>query len=233
MKRNACFLIITFVALVFAPNAFSQKRDRAQIKKEIDALNREIKIREAELLAPSQEDQAKFAEFLNQPNTGLIRLMPREQYDHKLTIRGGGSYYSFTRLTHEYGYGSDIELQQGHFSVGFAGADFGFMLNLGDVPIDDVTTETEGVKYLTAFMPPSAEPEARIQQRRAWGFEDGGFKYKRDLLAKVNSTYVVRSVDYDTSDCLVVFRVVRQDEDDSVTILWKLLKKYPTPRLER
>jgi hypothetical protein len=43
----------------------------------------------------------------------------------------------------------------------------------------------------------------------------------------------VRSVDYGGSDVLVAFRVVRQDADGSVVLLWKMLKKFDKPVLER
>jgi len=57
--------------------------------------------------------------------------------------------------------------------------------------------------------------------------------YKSRLQLRLNSTYLLRSVLYDTSDAIVAFKVVRIDNDDSAIILWKLLKKYPTPYLAR
>ena len=47
---------------------------RAELLRQQDAL---LKLEEAFLL-PSEEDRAKYATFLNQPDTGLIRLLPRE-----------------------------------------------------------------------------------------------------------------------------------------------------------
>jgi len=44
---------------------------------------------------------------------------------------------------------------------------------------------------------------------------------------KLNSTYLLRSVDSAPSDVLVAFKVVRIDSDESAIILWKLLKKSP------
>jgi hypothetical protein len=107
-------------------------------------------------LGPSEEDRAAYAEFLRQPDTGLIRLLPREVYESEvykknnktLTIRGGGAYYSFTRLTHEYGYGSDIQLESGDLSVGFAGANYGMLTTLGDVPLDEITIEHPSVRFI-------------------------------------------------------------------------------------
>jgi hypothetical protein len=187
-----------------------------------------------ELLAPSQEAQQTYADFLKQPETGLVRLMPRERYDHKLTINGGGAFYSFVLRTHEYGRGSDIALQQNYFSVGFAGADYGFLLNLGGVPIEEATTETNGVRYLAEYMPLTKEKEVCASLQERWkGIEVDKFVYLSRVPAKVGDTYVVRSISFDNSDCLVAFRVVDEDFDGSMTIVWKRLKTFPKPILER
>src|SRR5688500_19437286 len=63
------------------------------------------------LLAVPREERELHADFLSQSDTGLIRLLPRGVYDKQLSLRGGGAYYSFDVRTHEYNYGSDIQLQ--------------------------------------------------------------------------------------------------------------------------
>jgi hypothetical protein len=135
-------------------------QDRARAAAKIESLREKLKASEAVLLAPSDEDRKTYADFLARPDMGLIRLLPRGKWDDKLSMHGGGAYYSFTRLTHEYGRGSDVELAQGQLSVGFAGADFGFMLDLGDVRLEDVSEETEAVRYMASFKTPAAEAEA-------------------------------------------------------------------------
>jgi hypothetical protein len=60
-----------------------------------------------------------------------------------------------------------------------------------------------------------------------------GTTYKERVPVEVGATYVVRSVNFDFSDVLVAFRVVRQDTDGSLIIAWRMLEKYPTPRLAR
>ncbi|HST52580.1 MAG TPA: hypothetical protein VLJ61_11270 [Pyrinomonadaceae bacterium] len=187
-------------------------------------------------LAPSAEDAAQFAYFLSQPDTGLIRLLPRDpnNFNGKLSVRGGGAYYSFAHLVHEYNYGSDIGLEQGNFLTGFAGASYGFISDLGDVPLENLLVEAEPVSSLASFKPPSAEPEARkIQTQLRTGYPVGESVYtRRGVPAVVGHTYLLRSVDYRMSDVLVAFRVVRKDDDGSVVLLWKMLKKFPEPRLE-
>src|SRR5262245_37106694 len=122
------FLVAFLFGFLFlsSTSSFAQSTDRATLLKDIESLRSQLKEREDAFLEPSLEDRVAFAEFLRQSNTGLIRLLPREEYDakNKLTIRGGGAYFSFTRLTHEYGYGSDLSLERGDLSVGFAGADY-------------------------------------------------------------------------------------------------------------
>ncbi|HEX8396952.1 MAG TPA: hypothetical protein VF644_05970 [Pyrinomonadaceae bacterium] len=227
------FIIIALTVFSALP-VLAQTSNRTAVWKEIESLREQIKGRENVLLEPAAEDRTSYAQFLQQPDTGLIRLLPREKYDNKLTMRGGGAYYSFSRLTHEYGYGSDISLEQGDLSVGFAGADYGMLAKLGEVRIEDVTLENPIVQHLTGHKPPTTEPEARIEQRRA---SEATMKkdavYKRRMTAIAGNTYVLRSVNYGNSDMLVAFKIVRQDDDDSLILAWKMLKKFPTPRLER
>jgi hypothetical protein len=221
-------------------SAFSQSDSRTGLLKELETKRSELAKLELRVLEPAAEDRLACAEFLAQSDTGLIRLLPREKYDSHgnnksgLTIRGGGAYYSFVRLTHEYGYGSDIQLEQGYLSVGFAGADYGIMTMIDEVPLENVTSELPQAAFLLGYNPPSEDAAARQEGR---SFHPGktvdGLTYSRRLPVKVNATYLVRSISYDDSDVLVAFRVVRKDSDDSVIIAWKLLKKFPKPELTR
>jgi hypothetical protein len=224
--------LLFFLTLLFAPCVSAQTDARAQAAAEIESLRAQIKSKEAVLLATPKEDRKTYAEFLAQPDTGLMRLLPREKWDGKLSTRGGGAYYSFTSRTHEYGNGSDIELQQDKLSVGFAGADFGFMIDLGDVPLENVSEHTENVQFMASFTAPSAERDARASYR---DFAEGRkqLTYWSTLPVFAGDTYVLRSINYDHSDVLVAFRIVRKDADGSVVLLWKTLKTFPKPELQR
>jgi hypothetical protein len=234
MPRSRWFASFLVSILVFGISigARTQLQDRSELQAKMSSLRAQIQVKEKVFLAPSAEDLAAFAGILRQPDTGMARLLPREMYDGKLLIRGGGAYYSFARLTNEYGFGSDIELAQGELSVGFAGADFGFLTSLGDVAFDSVTAEQPGVSLLAEFKTPLVEADAREQYRRAGtGFEADGFTYRSFLPASLNTTYALRSVDYGVSDLLVAFRVTRQDADGSLTLVWTILKRFPVPQL--
>ena len=237
MKKHISVSLFTPILLaILCAGVFGQSASRADVLKEIETKRAELRQLEKQFLAPSEEDRALYAEFLKQPNTGLIRLLPREVYDKDstLTVRGGGAYYSFVRLTHAYGYGSDISLEQGILSVGFAGANYGMLINVGDVPLEEINTEHPNVKFLSAYSAVLEEPQARLEQRRfGGGTKIDGAMYSERVRAQVKTTYVVRSINYSASDVLVAFRVVRKDTDDSLIIAWKMLREYPIPDLAR
>jgi hypothetical protein len=234
MPYSRLFRSLLFITVISGLSlaVCAQVQNRTDLRSKIESLRASIQAKEQIFLAPSAEDLSSFAEFLRQPGTGMARLMPREKYDGLLLLRGGGAYYSFTKQNNEYGSGSDIGLEQGTLSVGFAGADFGLLTSLGNVAIEGITEESGGVGYLAGFSAPSAESDAREQQLRAGsGFEVDGFTYRRNLPALLSSTYALRSIIYSVSDVLVVFKVTRQDTDGSLVFVWKILKRFPVPQL--
>lgn len=236
MKRVFAATLFIVTLSMISINALAQAESRDDVIKQIEAKRTELSVLEKKLLSPSEEDRTAYAAFMGQHDKGLIRLLPREVYDKEttLTVRGGGSYYSFVKLTHAYGRGSDIALEQGFLSVGFAGADYGMLLNVGDVPLEEINIEHPKVKFLAEYSTVLEEPQARVEQRRF----GGGTKideviYSRRVRAQVKSTYVVRSINYSESDVLVAFRVLRKDTDGSLIIAWKMLKEFAVPDLAR
>jgi hypothetical protein len=242
MKRILTVLLFLTVLVTLSINIRAQSVSRDDILRDIAAKRAELQQLEDQFLSPAEADRAAYKEFLGQPDTGLIRLLPREVYESEaykknrktLTIRGGGAYYSFARLTHEYGYGSDLELDSGYLSVGFAGACYGMMIDLGEVPLDEITSDYPGARSLADYAAAKDEPQARIEQHQVQvGRILDGATYKSRLPVKIGSTFLVRSINYGFTDVLVAFRTVRKDTDGSVIIAWKLLKRFPKPELVR
>jgi hypothetical protein len=240
--RSTNFLFFIATLLSFALAGVAQAQSREDLLNQIQAKRAELQSLETQFLVPAAEDRSAYAEFLSQPDTGLVRLLPRERYDSEtyrnnkatLTMRGGGAYYSFARLTHEYGYGSDLELNTGYLSVGFAGANYGMLANLGDLPLDEVTLANPAARFISEYAPPTIEANARVEyQRFANGVALDEVGYQHRLQVEPGSTYLLRSIQYANSDVLVAFKIVRQESDGSIVILWKLLKKYRIPELAR
>lgn len=199
----------------------------------IQNLYNEIKAKEQAFIAPHSNDYALYPEYRGELDKGVIRLLPREKYDGKISIRGGGAYYSFKNLTHDYGYSSDIELQGKSLSVGFAGCDFGYISDLGNVPLTSVTLDSPSLSFLVDFKVAKREPQIRVQQldTRTGVVKLAAGKYYtfkgRIEDAKVGHTYVLRSINFDNSDVIVVFRIIRFDTDGSMIFAWKKLKEFP------
>lgn len=158
--------------------------------------NERIKLSLKDLLRPGDGDKAEAKRL----GVKVFRILPRETYEGKIAMRGGGAYYSFVprygyvsnetnpsgaiqdpvvrahtepetsagpsfaqtaRLLppHYYGFGSDLELQQGKFIVGFAGADYGFLYDLSEFPLELISTETPEAVFLNSYEPPSKMTE--------------------------------------------------------------------------
>lgn len=241
-------LCLVFVSLLFvAATVSAQAFDRAKLLQEIielqatiktttdtaqiSLLTEKLKLLERTFLAPAAEDVQYFADFLKQPNTGLLRLMPRERFDGALATRGGGAFYSFIRQEHEYGWGSDLLLERDRLRVTFVVKHIGWLTRLNVQP-QAVTLETPGVAWLNAFTPPLDEAGAEQQSRAAQqGLQEGEFSYGVYQPAELGRTYAMRAVKYRDSDLLVVFQLFRRDTDGSLIVPWKLLRRYPTPQL--
>jgi hypothetical protein len=232
--RLICFSFCLLLLIILCGVSVSaQKASRAQLGAELATLREQIADREAVFLAPDAEDLAKYSAYAQSQDGGVIRIMPRERHAKFLSIREGGSFYSFATRSNDYGEGSDLTLDTGWFRVGFAGADFGFVRNLGDLPLESISLESDPIKDLAAYTPPTDEPGARIEQQKLHHYEKGDGTHVDRVRAVVGQTYAVRSIVYNRSDVLAVFRVVRRDDDGSLILVWKLLQRYPAIKLLR
>jgi hypothetical protein len=108
------------------------------------------------------------------------------------------------------------------------------IVNLGDVPIDEISEKDPRFVLMSDYKAATIEQDARAEFRRfRTGVTVDGVTYRRTVPAKPQSTYLVRSIGFGTSDVLAAFRVVRFDSDGSAIIAWKLLKTFSIPQLNR
>ena len=229
----------------------------------LDALYRRSTKTERELLAPENEDRSKFADFLSRPGTGMMKLIrdfgcdeySTAAFNDKLckefSMPGGGSAFSFRETDYQFWKLADL-LYDGRSFIAFGQMSLGLMVDLGDVPIQNVQMDSKGMSYLTSLAPKGEIAEATKQNAvLADGIADNGFTYKKFLPVVVGDTYAIRSVayrgrvarehyelkynelDFDRrKDVIAVFRVVRKDFNGTVTILWKILQAKQSPELK-
>jgi hypothetical protein len=203
-------------------------------------VTREARVLKKGLLAPAAEDRSVFAAFLQQPNSGLVRLMPVEVFNKMTSISErrvtaiSGFSYSFVELSHSNWTAPDISLKDGSLNVGIGLRNYGMMTKLGDVALDNVSLSDTRVGFISSYQLPISLIDANTQ---AWemrmGFTKNGANYSQRLPAEVNTTYLLRSIINKKTDALVALRVVRKDPNGSVTIAWKLLKKFPQPKFRQ
>lgn len=233
------------------------------------ALNNVAKIyrtpndKEMETLSVDKNDLRKHAAFLRQSETGLTRLMsdrgcaesPNVLYVaeecRKYQMPGAGSSFSFREKNYRLRRLSDLTYDaEGFRSSGILS--HAILVNIGDAPLENISLQTKGLKFLTEFEAVTDLELARQADKKlTGGVESDGFFYSRSAEAKENSTYVLRVVAYrgnlyraidglvydefdfdERRDVTVAFRIVSRDEQ-SVTILWKILSDQKAPAIKR
>ena len=209
---------------------------------------------EKKLLLVDAEDAARFADFLAQPDTGLVRLLPfklgrvvsatEPEAFRRLAFTYFAATYSFSKRKHGHGLSgwqqipiqgmAELQLTDDTLSTGFMEESVGLMVSLGGVSLELVTLQTEGVRQLAEMLPPADHSTARAQsERNRRGIEVNGFKFVSILPATLNTTYALRSTLNRRADVLVCFRIVQRAPDGGITVLWKKLKVYPKPSWKR
>ena len=217
--------------------------------------------RDRELTALSAEDRAKFAAFLELPHTGFVRLHDAALCEEKsiivsatepcpYNILGKATSYSFRKEIYRTAFYSDIKFKNSNLQI--VGVNMlGFLTNLGDVELDKISLQSDGIKEMVEFQPSVEIPEVKRQLNIVRkGFKVGNYYYRTWLPVKENNTYALRCIAYQSKiyqkinnfkvdvldidkrvDITVVFRVIRTHDDGSVSILWKELSRKDAPKL--
>ncbi|CAN5591511.1 hypothetical protein BH20ACI4_BH20ACI4_22420 [soil metagenome] len=230
----------------------------------INNLYRKPTKEESKLLAAGKDDLKKYAPFLRGADTGLTKLMMDRgcaEYTSVLNVSeecrnysmpGAGSSFSFRTENYRIWRLADLTYREdGFHSPGILS--HSILVSIGDFPLEQITRQTNGLKFLTDFETVSEFEKAReIDKQINDGIENGGFFYSRKAEAVENTTYILRVVAYRGSyfravqgfvydeldfderrDVTVAFRIVRRDDDESVTILWKILANQKSPVIKK
>jgi hypothetical protein len=232
------------------------------MQKVIRPLYRKPSREELEAVEPGAELFDKYADFLRQENTGLTKLIEDTGCAEntkvvvassdclKYTMPGAGSSFSFRAQTYRLSRLADITFTNNSFQASGVFI-HGIFVNIGDIPLEKVTLQTEGLKYLTDFAPETDYEKSReIDRQLIKGVKSEGFLYRRGLFIVEETTFVLRSIAYDgkymrsasgvtyneldfdkRKDVIVAFRIVEKDSDGNVTILWKELQQKDAPKL--
>lgn len=214
-------------------------------------------------LLPSPIFYSTYQKFLSEKNTGLMRLFPDKHCDEgkvintqelercaeAIPLKGGGSYYSF-RGKLNYGFTKswwDIHFDKNKLNVGSETV-LGILSNIGDVKLEDINLDSMSLDFLVKYKPKNKSIEVSEQKELLEkGINSNGFTYSNAVSPAFGNTYLLRSIAYvysnpsvdkkiikaESLDLIVAFKIVGQESDGSLVILWKKLKEEDAPRLKK
>lgn len=226
----------------------------------INAISSKLSKEQSKLILPNPEDSTKYAAFLKKPNTGLIKLFPDLGCLAKGIVRVDGicensiasaalTSYSFRKKYHLAN--SDISLKDNTFAAQNWFSN-GIITMLGDIPIESLSINSNGIKFLSDYKPANNNIEVLFKTKElSNGIQDGDFTYSNLITALENTTYAIRVIAYQGKikmpfrdgvgfnllendkrvDILVVFRVVRKESNGTLTLLWKELQRKDSPKI--
>lgn len=256
-----CVLINLFAGASFAqilePATRSMRRGNVRFLPARKKPNKEQK----KLLEPNPLDLTKHSRFLNQPNTGIFRLLPDPGCDENVNVIRAdrkclesvpqSAFYSFREREHTVQPLSDIRLKNDHI-ISDGKLSQSFLVMLGDVKLEDVSLETDGLDFMQNYAAIAESEEARNQfVQLARGVKSEDFLYRKIVPVTENTTYALRAVAFRGSfyqtfrglrydlldgdnrvDLTVAFRIIRKNEDGSLTLLWKELDRRDAPKFK-
>ena len=218
--------------------------------------------KETAVLAPDAAIVQRYAAFLRQNDTGIVRLVPDsgcvfservvnvKEECLKYSFPGAGNSFSFRADSYRLRHLADLTYSKGKLRM--TGIFMhGIAVDLGDVPIEYSSLTTPGMKFLTDFEPStSSEDVVEVDNALARGIKSGNFVYSKEVDPSVERTYALRAVayrgkvvrsaggirynelDYDKRRDVIVVFRVVQMNDDGITLVWRKLTDIEPPRIK-
>lgn len=236
----------------------SSKRSLFEIE---EAIYRKPSKKETEILNPSRYLLEKYAGFLDQADTGIVKLnadsdcgsdaniIAAKENCLQYSFPGAGTAFSFRTKSYRIPRLADLILSNDVLKTDGV-LQQGLMVNLAPgVSVEDVTLNTQGIKYLADFKPAQSIDELKKNDAAlAAGIKADGFLYRLGFYAKEQAVFALRSIAYrgkltrsfkgtsynelnfdKRGDVIVVFQVVEKDAAGNVTIIWKKLSQRDSP----
>lgn len=245
-------------------NSLDSLRVRFYARDYLQDLYRKPTSEELEVIKPDEEDLQKYASFLKEKNTGLIKLINDKGCSEntkiivatseclKYKFPGAGSSFSFRTENYRLRRLADITFTDNSFQA--TGAHLhGILVNIGDIPLEQINSNTNGMEVLVKFKPSTDyKNAAEVDKLLRNGLIHKGFIYRRALYMKENTTFILRSIayrgksfrairgmtynelDFDKRrDVIVAFRVIRKYENGNISLIWREISNQKAPKLKR
>lgn len=200
-----------------------------------------------------RQPQTGLFKLLNYQETKAALTDAKSQFAYP-RIRGGGAYYSFAKRNHNADEWAQIHLRDGVLQAAYtemkrttvassggvsqsfvyiSGYSLAVFTTLGNVALEEVTLQQPALQALAGMQPPTRYQDF-VEQIKQYsvGVNIGQNRYQSALPARPDTTYAMRSLNYKKADVIVAFRIVHQDRDGSLHILWKQLKSHSPAELK-
>ncbi len=196
---------------------------------------------EAQLLAPDPELVAREAALLALPRTGVCRLLNGSvggSSEERVTVRGGGMFFSFATLSHSYDAEPDLCFESGALGSGFYGEYLGLLAEIGDVALAELPTAPR--PRPAALAGDAAEAWDTLWQdlslddaAHGSAFRERTERYRRRIVPTDRTgVLLLRVLSPGEHDHLVAFRPLVFDET-GCTLAWRVLRTWPVPGAKR
>jgi len=184
-----------------------------------------------------------------------ITLAELERCKDRPQIIGAGSLYSFrlpslfyqavgerfsVQKINYYLGESEIHFTNGKFIVG-RNLTQGIIVEMGDINLENVNSKTESFRFLDKWEKAKNRKQLTEQNKLLeTGIKETGYFYSNNVEIKIGTSYLLRSISYAEKsptfwniDQIVAFRVIAQDANGSVIILWKKMREETAPKLDK
>ena len=200
-----------------------------------------------------RQPQTGLFKLLNYQETKAALTDAKSQFAYP-HIRGGGTYYSFAKRNHNADEWAQLHLRDGVLQAAYtemkrttvassggvpqsfvyiSGYSLTVFTTLGNVALEEVTMQQPALQVLAGMQPPTRYQDFVEQMKQySVGLHVGQNRYQAALPARPDTTYAMRSLNYKKADVIVAFRIVHQDRDGSLHILWKQLKSHSSAELK-
>ena len=163
----------------------------------------------AKQLEPNPEDAARYSNFLTQLKTGLFRLFPNLHCQSKNLIRVDGKCENYIPGSWSYSFRQKERIFEKYNDISF-GEEYliadgflsqGIFVELGDLPLEEVSLDAEGLKFLVEYQPEAEDAKATRQLAQiAETIKVGDYIYSNKIKPSENTTYAMRVIAYRVKD---------------------------------
>ncbi|MBH8573138.1 hypothetical protein I8752_08935 [Nostocaceae cyanobacterium CENA369] len=176
-----------------------------------------------------QESQT-YAKFLGLPDTGIFRVLHSSAYQRPLnTLQNRlqpnvSQRYPFPLLGNaggEFNPSLALELVGDRFQLRHQGVDYSFMVDVGDVPLEQLDGKLQTLasptrQFFLNYQPPKQLNALQVEKRRFLTGKDQNWNQSQTILAdataELNHTYLVRSLQFQVPKTIAIGQPISQQE---------------------